>query len=98
MSEIAPTVPGSTRPGFQSSTRIPTTPSESISAMMFGSISVSSVRCQNDISTVSTLALRPCASVRPFGFVTVPSISLSSAGSVGETTSTMFFAAASRAP
>ena len=39
ISEIAPTVPGKIRPGFQSSTTIPISPTESISAMMFGSIS-----------------------------------------------------------
>ena len=50
--------------------------------MMFGSISRSSARFQNDISTRSTLA--PAVfSMIPFGTVFVPSISSSSAGSVG---------------
>ena len=42
-----PNVAGKIRPGCQSSTTIPSTPSESISEIRFGSISVSSIRCQS---------------------------------------------------
>ena len=44
-------------------------------ATMFGSISVSSARCQKDISTSSTAA-PAVLTFRPFGCVTLPSISV----------------------
>ena len=56
MSEIAPTVPGKTSPGFQSSTTIPMSPIESMSAIRFGSTRRSRARCQKLISTCSISA------------------------------------------
>ena len=55
MSEMAPTVPGKIRPGLRISIVIPSTPSDIRRTMMFGSMSVSRIRFQSDISTRSTL-------------------------------------------
>ena len=97
MSEMAPTVPGKTRPGFQSSTTIPIRPIESISVIRFGSTRKSRARCQKLISTSSIWA--PAVSrTNPFGTVFVPSIRSSNAGSVGATNSTRPIRFASRAP
>ena len=49
---------------------IPSAPSESISAMMFGSISVSRIRFQSDIST-SSISAPAVSSTKPFGTVFV---------------------------
>ena len=65
-------MPGKISPGFHISTMIPSAPSESISVMMFGSISVSRIRFQNDISIRSISSRAPCELVSPFGFVFVP--------------------------
>jgi hypothetical protein len=76
---------------------IPRTPIDIRRTMMLGSMSVSRIRFQSDISTVSIRA--PSVSMTmPFGFVFSPSISVSSAGSVGATTSTTFIRSASCAP
>jgi hypothetical protein len=50
-SEIAPTVPGRISPGFQSSIVIPSTPTDNRITIRFGSMSVSRMRFQSDIST-----------------------------------------------
>ena len=66
-------MPGKIRPGFHSSTTIPISPIESIRAMMFGSIKRSSMRFQADISIRSIVVSGGVSSVRPFGFVVIPS-------------------------
>jgi hypothetical protein len=55
-------------PGFQSSTTIPSRPTESISAMMFGSMIVSRIRFHRDMWTV-WISAPPRSSVKPFGTV-----------------------------
>ena len=62
--------------------------------MMFGSMSVSRIRFQSDISTVVTSA-SAVWSTMPFGSVFIPSISFSSVGRSGATTSTTFWSSAS---
>ena len=47
---------------------IPSTPSDSISAIRFGSISVSRMRCQTDMCTVVISAPAVCRT-NPFGTV-----------------------------
>ena len=97
MSEIAPTVPGKIRPGLRISIVIPSTPSDISRTMMLGSISVSRIRFQSDISTRSTLA--PAVfRTRSFGSVCMPSISSSRVVRSAATTSTTFSSSASWAP
>ena len=62
------------RPGFQSSTTIPISPIESISAMMFGSIRRSSSRFQAESPTRSICVSGGVEIVSPFGSVFIPSI------------------------
>ena len=63
----SPNVAGKIRPGCQSSTTIPSTPSDSISAIRFGSISVSRIRCQSAILRGRDLGAAPCAGRSPSG-------------------------------
>ncbi len=56
MREIAPIVPGKIRPGFRISTVIPNKPIDMRSTIRFGSMRVSRIRFQSDISTVSMVA------------------------------------------
>ena len=69
-------------PGFQSSTTMPRSPIESMSAMRFGSTRRSRARCQNVIST-SVISAPAVFRTSPFGTVSTPSIFRSRAGSVG---------------
>ncbi len=66
ISEIAPTVPGKIRPGFQSSTISPSVPSDMNRTIRFGSISVSRAFCQRDMSTFVISASFVCRTM-PFG-------------------------------
>ena len=75
--------PGRSRPGFQSSTTIPISPIESMSAMMFGSISEVEEPLPEATSRRRRSRRPAVSSDEPFGTVFVPSISSSSAGSVG---------------
>ena len=97
MRKIAPTVPGKMRPGFQSSTMIPSVPSDMKRTIRFGSISRSRIFCQPDMSTFVISAPAVLRTI-PFGTVLRPSISSSRAGSVGAMTSITFRLSASVAP
>ncbi len=74
MREIAPTVPGKTSPGFQSSTTMPMRPIESMSATTLGSIRRSRMRFHVDISVRSTVVPGGVEIFSPLATVVVPSI------------------------
>ncbi len=84
ISEIAPTVPGKIRPGFQSSTTMPERAErQQQRRSCSGRSACRGCACQSDISTFVDLRVRRCAGRCPSAPSCVPSIWFSSAGRVG---------------
>ena len=97
MSEMAPTVPGKIRPGLKISTVIPSTPSdisEDDDVRVDERVEDPLPERHLDASTSAPAVFR----TRPFGSSRMPSISSSSVGRSGATTSTTFSSSASCAP